>query len=199
MATNKQRRIERGATVLLAVASGTIATWIIQAPQPGEACTVDPNYYYSGGKLVSYPYVSCRTIQDRVYSNVTGCQSNIPYRECFREQVAISRQNINWATDRIRQRFNHWGQAAQAEPMIIHATDTNPPTAPNYISRPTTPYVPPYRQGLPMDFAPAEVRAYRPPVQQADAPVAPVVPRSTDSVVPRNRMSACRNDQRFCN
>ncbi len=184
MANNRRRRIERGATVLLAVASGTIATWIIQAPQPGEACTVDPNYYYSGGKLVSYPYVSCRTIQDRIYSNVTGCPDNIAYRDCFREQVAISRRNINWGVSQVRQRFNRWGQPAQAEPLIIHATDTR---------RPLAPYVPQYRQTLPADFAPAEVRR---PRQQAY--VAPVVNRSTYSVVPSSRINACRRDQRFC-
>lgn len=157
-------------TVLLCVANGTIAAWMIQAPKAGEACTVDPNYYYSGGKLVSYPYVSCRTLQDRIYSNVTGCPDNIRYGECFRQQVAVSQRNINWGVSQVRHRFPHWSQPAQAEPMILRATDT---------SRAATPA---YRQTLPMDFAPAEVRQ-----------------RSvTYSYVSPSRMNACRYDQRFC-
>lgn len=190
--TNKRRqRIQRGVMVVLAVANGTIATWIIQAPTAGEACVPRTDAYFSYGKYVERQYVSCRTLQDRVYSNVTGCPDNIPYRDCFREQVAVSKRNINWGVSQVRQRFPRWGQPAQAEPMMINATD---------ISRPA-PAVP-YRQTLPMDFAPAEVQqsrtVYRPPVQQAYVPVAPVVNRSVYSVVPRSRMSACRYDQRFC-
>lgn len=203
MPTNHGRRTKRGVMVVLAVANGTIASWMIQAPKAGQACVPRTDAYFSYGRYVERQYVSCDGIADRVYSNTTGCPSDIRFADCWREQVAISRQNINWGISQVQQRLPRWGNPAQAEPIAINATDTNPPTA-NYDSRPVpvapvapAPY---YRQTLPMDFAPAEVERYHPlgrlPVQQAYRPVAPVVP--TYSVVPASRMAQCRYDQRFC-